>query len=304
VTNRPVRLGALSALLLLVSAPTASALDVLSVPPVGVGRGGYWTQTTDTLWKLDTAVQIVYSYLHRPITIRRGGGEADLDVVGRGQVLTFSAGIGLIDRLELDVAMPLHIDRKIDPAFESELSGTSPGDLYLALKYQALRRSQSGFGLTVTPFVMFGTGNADKLAGSGNQNFGLVIAADRDVSILTFAANAGFTRRADSGFLTDHFDEKLQSSFDWGALVSVRPIKDWLELYVETNGLVEVEGDHGVNALVLGGVKSRLGPLDFTAGYGKGLTNDLPLPSHMFYFGVGYYRWPEADRRFDGEAPK
>lgn len=275
-------------------------LEIQVIRPVGIGRGGFYTQTSDTLWKMDTALQIVYSYLFRPVVIRSVTPNArEITVIKSAQIMEFEAGIGLLNGLELDVHLPIHIDRTVDDKFTKELSGTGVGDVYVGLKYQVLRRTRTGVGITVSPFFIFATGDPEQMAGSGHQNFGVNMGIDKQFSILTVAINVGAIRRLDKGFLADHFDRRLHSSFNYGVLTQARVLKQGLYVFVDVAGLQEITGKDKYHMVQLsGGARAPLGIFDVTIGYTKGFTKSLSMPSHMLFFGIGYYRWPESDERF------
>jgi hypothetical protein len=292
-----------AAVLVAVLGGNAFASDLQILRPLGVGRGGFNTQTTDTLWKLDTAVQLTWSFLYRPLEIQPTTSANDVTVVEHAQILEFQAGVGLLDGLEVDIHLPVHIHRATSESFATELGGTGVGDLYLGVKYQVLRRTQDVVGLTVTPFLLLGTGSPDKMSGSGNQNFGISLGLDRDLSIVTLALNVGVTRRLDDGFQEDRFGTSLHSSFDYGFLLQVQALPEGLYFFGEISGLVELKRDPANLAQIAAGMRAPLGVLDLSIGYGHGFTRALASPAHLVFVGLGYYRWPEADARFRKDEP-
>lgn len=274
------------------------ASDVQVLRPVAIGRGGFATQTTDTLWRLDTSANAVYVYLFRPIVV--DSNQQTITVVRNAQLVYLQFGLGLVNGLEADVELPLHIDRAVDKDFRQALGSTAIGDLRLAFKYQVVRRGTDSFGFAIQPFFLVGTGSPSKLAGSGNENFGLSLMVDRQFSFLLLAINAGATRRLDEGFLKERFQKSFGSTFDYGVLAQAQLLKADLYLFLDAHGAVEVAGDdRGQLFQLAGGLRAPLGILDLTAGYVRGFGSAASIPSHMIFAGLGFYRWPEATWRFE-----
>jgi len=276
----------------------ANASDVQVLRPVAIGRGGFATQTTDTLWRLDTSANAVYVYLFRPIAVE--SNQQTITVIRNAQIVYLQFGLGLVNGLEADVELPLHIDRTVDKDFRGLLGTTAIGDLRIAFKYQIARRGTDSFGFAVQPFFLVATGSPSKLAGSGNQNFGLSLMVDRQFSFLLLAVNAGATRRLDEGFLKDRFQQAFDSTFDYGVLAQAQLLKAGLYVFVDAHGAVEVAGDNRGQLFELsGGLRAPLGILDLTVGYVRGFGSAASIPSHMIFGGIGFYRWPEATSRFE-----
>ncbi len=276
----------------------ALASDVQVLRPVAIGRGGFATQTTDTLWRLDTSANSVYVYLFRPIVVE--SNQQTITVVRNAQLVYLQFGLGLVNGLEADVELPLHIDRTVDKDFRQALGSTAIGDLRIAFKYQVARRGTDSFGFAVQPFFLVGTGSPSKLAGSGNENFGLSLMVDRQFSFLLLAINAGATRRLDDGFLKERFQKSFGSTVDYGVLAQAQLLKAGLYVFLDAHGAVEVAGeDRGQLFELAGGLRAPLGILDFTVGYVRGFGSAASIPSHMIFAGLGFYRWPEATRRFE-----
>ncbi len=274
------------------------ASDVQVLRPVAIGRGGFATQTTDTLWRLDTSANAVYVYLFRPIVVE--SSQQTITVVRSAQLMYLQFGVGLVNGLEVDVELPLHLDRSVDQDFRDSLGRTALGDLRLAFKYQVVRRGTDSFGFAVQPFFLIGTGSPSRLSGSGNQNFGLSLMVDREFSFLLIAVNAGATRRMDDGFLKERFQKSFGSTFDYGVLAQARLLKAGLYVFVDAHGAVEVTGDERGRLFELaGGLRVPLGILDLTVGYIRGFGSAASIPSHMVFAGLGFYRWPEATTRFE-----
>ncbi len=280
------------------AAGDASASDVQVLRPVAIGRGGFATQTTDTLWRLDTSANAVYVYLFRPIVVV--SNQQTITVVRNAQLVYLQFGLGLVNGLEADVELPLHIDRTVDKDFREALGSTAIGDLRIAFKYQVVRRGTDSFGFAIQPFFLVGTGSPSKLAGSGNENFGLSLMVDRQFSFLLLAVNAGATRRLDEGFLKERFQKSFGSTFDYGVLAQAQLLKAGLYVFLDAHGAVEVAGeDRGQLFELAGGLRAPLGILDLTVGYVRGFGSAASIPSHMVFAGLGFYRWPEATRRFE-----
>lgn len=276
----------------------AQASDVQVLRPVAIGRGGFATQTTDTLWRLDTSANAVFVYLFRPIVVV--SNQQTITVVRDAQLVYLQFGLGLLNGLEVDVELPLHIDRTVDEDFSKTLGSTAIGDLRIAFKYQPVRRMTDSFGFVIQPFFLIGTGSPSKLAGSGNQNFGLSLMVDRQFSFLLLAINAGATRRLDEGFMKDRFQKTFTSTFDYGFLAMARLLRIGLYLFVDAHGAVEVAGrDRGQLFQLAGGLRAPLGILDLSVGYVRGFGSAASIPSHMVFAGLGFYRWPEATSRFE-----
>jgi len=286
------------------SMETGSAFgwDMQVFRPLGMGRGGYGTQTSDTLWAGQAGAQIVYSFLYAPLVARPAGESGDITLVKTAQTLQFEGSLGLINRLELDVQLPVYIDRTADAKFGSELGGTDVGDLYIGLRYQVLRRDRNAVGLTFTPFLLLATGSPSKMTGSGNYNFGLNIALDKQFWFVTLAINVGMTRRQDDGFLPGRIGSRLHTTFDYAALIKidVTPVR-WMYFFGEINGMYEILGNdgHTKSLMLTAGFRAPIGPVDLTLGYGRGLTRDFGTPAHMAFVGMGIYRWPDAPDRFE-----
>jgi hypothetical protein len=283
------------------------ATELQTFRPTGFGRGGYRVQKTDTLWKMDTACQILYSYLYKPLIISDDQGKSAVEIIKHAQLMNFQIGVGLLNKFEADLELPVYINRNVDPLFRNELDLTGIGDLFLGFKYQLIRRTEDSIGLSISPYFLFSTGSPKSMTGSGNQNFGLSFAFDKQFSILTFAVNLGLTRRQDRGFLEDHFSKnfhnKLDSTVEYGALTEIKLVEDHLQFFLEGSGMSEIAGtDKSHLFKIISGFCASLGIFDITIGYAKGLTDSFYIPAHEFFAGIGYYRWPDKGTRFSGET--
>lgn len=291
---------ALSLLLALATSAAISdalASDVQVLRPVAIGRGGFATQTTDTLWRLDTAANVAYVYLFRPIVVV--SSDQRITVIHSAQIVYLQFGLGLINGLEADIELPLHIDRTVDRDFRESLGKTALGDMRIAFKYQVVRRGTDSFGFAIQPFFLISTGSPSRLAGSGNENFGISLMVDRQFSFLLLAVNAGATRRVDEGFLKERFQESFGSSIDYGFLAQAQLLRSGLFLFVDAHGAVEVATrERGHMFELASGLRVPLGVLDLTLGYVRGFGSEASVPAHMIFAGLGFYRWPAADARF------
>ena len=275
----------------------ASAIEF--IPPAGLEKddaetfkpttdGGPYLSTygSSTIPRGRFSLGYWQSYANEALDGRRvvGGSEENIDVVQHLSTFNLVGAIGLGDRFELGLHMPLYLTRLADRQVGTEhLSGTdfNFGDLLVNAKIDLLpeMRSRNGFGLAVLPVIGLPTGKRDEFAGTGEFSAGGLLIADYATDRWRAAANVGGFLR--SGSLDSLL--KLGGAFSY----SITPA---YSVIAEMYGLTDAGDPFGEEfhtpVEMLGGLRFPVGPVDMTFGVGGGLNSGKNDPRFRVVLGI------------------
>jgi len=263
--------------------PATSARDLLQT---GSGR---------ILEHLQVGGSLTFDYANAPLRVVNAADRSEhLRLVDRRLVATAAIGFGLLDRLELAVALPMVITQSSGdlsyigrPGDTITPSGT--GNLRLIPKLSLLDESPRGFGATLLFSASIPTGDAADFLADAGPTWWPELAVDyRFAPHGTVAINGGYVFRELGEFMNADVGDQIT-----GSLGLEVPLVEQLSLVGNVFGALTVEGDHpftqGEYPLEwLAGLR-YYGParLVVTLGGGTGLTSGFGNPRQRFFVQVG-----------------
>jgi outer membrane protein OmpA-like peptidoglycan-associated protein len=213
----------LRVLLLLLAPRAAHAQDAqgktynLQLFRPAIDSKGYFTvNASQPLGHLDFSFGLVGTYAREPLVLRgdansAAGGSAALFRVSDFVTAQLHGAIGLYNRAELALTLPVHIlfgnrgpsyVSSANHNFDSDLTFGAQmiGDLGLHAKVRILRRP---IGLALLASVYAPTGPSDKFLGDGNFTLHPALILDREFRRVRLALNVGVLARLDRNTFTD-----------------------------------------------------------------------------------------------------
>jgi outer membrane protein OmpA-like peptidoglycan-associated protein len=253
------------------------------------------------------------SYARRPVALRDGAtGDQLGDLVGSISTLSLLGSVGIMDRLDLGIAVPLHrvaagssfgaaAPAAVDAAQVNDTQ-VIMGDVRLVPRYTLLERQpDEGFGLAALLPVSLPTGK-DSVYGGENLRVEPRVAADYVLSHVLIAANVGYLVRSKATVLDSTVDDMLK----WGVGSDI-PIYGMFSGLVEASGAVNLLSSdfHSNDAPTEGLLGARMrteGWLAQLAG-GPSLIHGLTAPEYRLLASVGFSAElikPDVDSDGDG----
>jgi outer membrane protein OmpA-like peptidoglycan-associated protein len=287
VLARRRRVLPIAALLIVAAfAPTAHAegFNFQWYHPVGLQNGTLVTETSYTVPTKDVIVALDYMFANDVARISNLG--ASQAFVGRMQVLEFLVGVGLFPNSELNLHLPLVVDRTSSAG--TGLSSHGVADMEISLKYAFLSGSRDAIGVAIVPFLTVPTGAQDQFLGWGSVTGGAMVAVDRKVGPVFLAGNVGFNFRPERRF-HPAMNAKAASLALFGLSAEWRVIERWLSVLGEAKGGVDVGGNDNATQLeALTGLRVRVGGFQIITGGAFGVLDGAGTPDYRFMARFGY----------------
>jgi outer membrane protein OmpA-like peptidoglycan-associated protein len=260
----------------------------------------YGSQTLQQ-WQFRTGLYL--NYANDPLEVGLAGvrrfGVIDHLIVG-----DFFGSVGFTDWFELGLNVPVALYED----FNDIATGTSQKtfrtmDVRLEGKFRLLDIDRHNIGLAVIPYVFFPTGSGSRFVGNNSFAGGVKGVLDFDIADrVQVALNVGYLMRDRVVILNTEKDDELT----YGLGVSVRTVKNWLDLIAEVYGNTNVtelfERESEMPLEVDFGMRFNLPRptgLQITAGGGVGLTFGYGTPDYRAILGVSYLK----PRRVDLPTP-
>ena len=264
--------------------------------------GRYLTfEDAQTLPQFRWAAGGVLDYANAPVEVRtdnrRSGGVLDSVLTS-----TLTGAFSVHDMLNFGAQMPIfwwYRGRSLgDLAYGTGATvrenATSMGDIHFLAKVRAIEEGVWPFGLAITPFVTFPTGDASRLLGEDRFTGGLTVTYEIDLAWLRMALDGGWHYRGPSRVLGTRVD----NSFPIAAGLS-RNVIDPLNLSLEAHGEIYDSSDNRRFAgdpfeLDLVARYSYDKNLRIFGGGGAGLTSGAGSPAFRIFAGVDFQPKPTA----------
>lgn len=256
-----------------------------------------------TLAPGDYSLNLLVSYGRHPLSIEsRSSGNGLGDLVGAIGTLSLMGGVGLWDRVDIGIAVPVHrvaagTDFRLPPpAVQAALvdeSKVALGDVRLVPRVSLLtRRADSGMGLALLVPVSLPTGDDDVYVGE-SLRVEPRIAIDWAAGPLLLAANVGYQIRESARLLGSKVDDMLR----WGVGADIRVIKV-LSVLLETSGGLGVHSDDfgksDAPTEALLGLRYRRSGWLAQIGGGPGIVRGITTPQYRLFAGIGYSPEPKS----------
>jgi outer membrane protein OmpA-like peptidoglycan-associated protein len=297
-SKRRRRAGWLSLLLIVAAVPRAAgqAIDAERFQPTTSATGFFGQEGTGVLAHGEVSAALLFGFARNVLVVRDPITDQPLargDLLSRRWSAHFIAGVGLFDRLELGVDLPLVLaqggDTALVPAV-GELGGGKLGDLRLSAKVLLLRAR--AFELSAAAALTLPTGDEMNFAGGKTATFTPRAVLGFEVGRVRAAINGGYRLRGQSmiGALVVG-DEVLLGA---GASVAVVRRHFWLigEGYLAA-GVQGPSTNEDKAAELLGGVRwAAIGPWTLSLAGGVGLTHGYGAPGVRAIASFGYLPQP------------
>ena len=312
--------GSLIAGSLTAGAGTAAADDGFSIElfEPGEGRAILGVGTSEAFAQGDFMVGLFTHYEDDPITL--------VDVDDRGRVLErlvdgritteVLAAVGLVDWLEIGLAMPLVLTQSgedlgpLGRAGET-VDGFALGDLRITPKATFLKADE-GLGVQLSVALMVPTGDPDGYASDGAVRVRPMIGVDFASGGFRVAAELGYELRTERTAGTYVSDDMLR----WGLAGRVPFVKDVLALLVSVQGSVQtadgidpnnptqsLEDSPNVGVEALGAAELIVAEgLRFTLGGGTALVHAVGSPDVRGFLGIAWVAPTRAVTDDDGDG--
>ncbi|MET0409934.1 MAG: OmpA family protein, partial [Polyangiaceae bacterium] len=253
------------------------------------------------------------SYARRPVALRDGSSGDQLgDLVGSIGTLSLLGSVGIMERFDLGIAVPLHrvaagstfadgAPAGVDAALVNDTQ-VMLGDIRLVPRYTLLEREpDSGFGVAALLPVSLPTGK-DEAYGGESLRVEPRVAVDYVVDHVLIAANVGYLVRSEAQVL----DSKVDDMLKWGVGSDI-PIYGMFSGVVELSGALNVLSDdfQSNDAPTEGLLGARMrteGWLAQLAG-GPSLIQGMTAPEYRLLASVGFSaEMVKPDKDTDGDG--
>jgi uncharacterized protein (TIGR03382 family) len=260
--------------------PSAGAFDILAVESALVPP------------HLAVSGTVYVSYADRPLRLVAPG--AEMDLLSNQTTVTPGASLGLFNRLELSLCVPVVAHRRVSAARFAPgrpvPSSSGVGDVLFAPKARLLGNSRLGLAVAVP--ITLPTGSADSFLGYGNVTAGPRLIAEyggeRSRS-LRVAANAGVALRGQRHVLDADFGNAV--TYGLGAELPFRLASQRVSGVATLAGETQIGSGAGKTSPLelLGGITWRgPGGIGMTAGGGPGLTSGYGTPRYRVLLAISY----------------
>ena len=287
-------------------AARAGSFSVLRFRPLPSPLSLYHTDVARPLGHLTPAFGMYLHYDHRPLVfVDANSGERQYDEISFQANAQFTAAIGLFDRFEIGIALPVGLLQGVGDRPDKFPSvpdiGGGFGDMRLFIKARLFHNGP--FDVAVFAPILLPTGNADNYLGDGGIGFEPKLAASWDIGRFGAAVNFGYRVRPDRSFqpaLTNQ-DINVDDEVSITAGGRVGLLVDKLDLVVDYSGTMNTSGGNDVErgGEVLGGLRFYL-PHGLIANLaaGPGIGAGMGVPQLRV---IAHIAWmPVADTDRDG----
>lgn len=307
-----ILLGCAVCVILILSASSASALNVqLYRPQTGAVQGDQLF-TSETLRKHDFSIGLSFNYVQHPLEVGRfGGNQRRVGIVDRFITGDALASYGATDWLNFSIDIPFNAYHDIAPIFipTRDQGGPDMGDIMLTAKLRVFdaQATSNHLGLAFVPFLTIPTGRESVYFGDKNVTGGLWLVGDAQWKANRFYLNVGarFRQREQVANLV------VKHEFLYGVGFE-RSIwkRGFLDIIAEVYGsttfskFFSEEISSPLQAQLL--LRKKWGQqrrLVANLGGGLGITNGYGAPDFRVMTGVGYTFGKKEDQPVEAQAP-
>ena len=156
------------------------------------------------------------SYATDPLVVTNPDGTRNADVIKQRTALTLVGSIGLFDRLQVGLEVPIIFDQGSSDQVvgpDGELSGgissAGFGDIRLIPKVGLLKQSEVGIDLAVIPSVTFPSSGGGAYRGESTLTFAPEVAVSHKWDVIRIAADVGYRLRKDEQLLNLDVNDEI-----------------------------------------------------------------------------------------------
>lgn len=238
---------------------------------------------------------------HESLKLRVGGHEETL--VQSAQFLDVAVGVGIMDWVQLELAVPIIVSASSAPDTTSmtPFSGGGMGDMAIHSRVRILNNSQGGFGLAASAGLSFPTGDHTKFQGDPNVGFLLNAITEYRATDLVLSLNTGLRLRTeDAEFMGNTFSHELTFGVGLEARLMGGEFGLTTEIFGRTPLLTPFESLDATNVELMFGPKWWATPsLSVQGALSMGLVQGAGTPDFRFVFGLA---WAPQPRDADGDG--
>ncbi len=246
-------------------------------------------------------VMLLGDYAYRPLVLYSNDGDTRIgSVVGNQLFLHAGASLGLFNRLNLSVNLPLALLTDGDSPAAGGVSVASPngvalGDLRLSARLRLLGRARSVAELDLGGSLWAATGDRAHFAGDSYARGMPELVFSGQAGIVAYAAHGGVLIRRERQFLGTSLGDEFAFGAALGLLLAEKKLQIGPEVY-GTSTLKNAFQRDTSNAEAILGARFRAGAIVVGAGAGPGLTHGLGTPTLRAVASLAYAPEQEAPK--------
>jgi OOP family OmpA-OmpF porin len=243
-------------------------------------------------------VMLLGDYAYRPLVLYRNDGDESVgSVVGDQLFLHGGVSVGLFERLNLSLNVPVALVNSGDSPAAGGVatpspSGASFGDLRLTLRVRLVGKAREGAELAIGGSLWLPTGDRESFAGDDAVRGMPNVVVAGELGMVAYAAHVGMTLRRERQVLASSVGSDITTGAALGLLLADRKLQVGPEIYGTTT-LDDAFGRESSNFEGLLGVRYRASAWVFGAGAGPGFTRGLGTPTLRVVGSVAYAPEPE-----------
>jgi len=269
--------------------PSGGRYRVFSVEQSQVGPG--WQPYASVLFHAERG------------SLKLRAGEHRESLVDNAQFMDLNVGVGLFDRLQVDLSLPIALHAASGDGVTSvaPLSGAGLGDMVFRVRTMILDNLTGGFGLAGTAGLSLPVGDGEAFRGDPSVGVLLNLIADFRVDPVTLTLNLGAKFRAEDGqAVGTSFGHELTYGFGMEVLL----YKDVVGISSELFGRTPLSAPFG--SLDSSGLEFLLGPkwwiipgLNVQAALGGGFVQGTGVPDFRAVLGA---QWAPSSEDTDRDG--
>ncbi len=310
--RRRARRAAAAALGVLAAPSIASAQDVAldRYEPTPAGDSAFSVPDAAVSDELRLSAEALLSFASDPLVLVDEASDSDEvgSVVSHQAVMHYLVSLSVLQRLELELDLPVAVsqsgdDPRVGDTGLASPSGTALADLRLGARIELLEQSRRLPSAALQGSVWLPTGDDGEFGGTGETRWGVGVIVGADYDSWLWRAHVGRTKSPDGVGLAGG----LGSNVVFGAAVAFAPL-DALQVGPEifgstaTNGFSDAFSRTTTHLEALAGARYRVDRFVFGAAAGPGLTRGVGTPTYRLIASISYA--PEVVRKTTSEAPQ
>lgn len=272
-------------------------------PDIG-GHGVTSTGSAEILPHMDIAGQVIFHQLSRPLVVVDEFDATMLrSLVGNRQQMDLSGVIGILDRFEAGLTLPIVMHQLGEYAGQKLEAPPSAGlgNAVLHLKGQVLSPSDAPLGLAFSMPVTLPTGNSNAYMGYRGLGVEPRVTASRRLGPVRGAGAIGYLVQPKTEIFNVVDDDKLTYRF----AAAFSPTKESWEVALEYAGAARAGAlfespDETTGELIAAGMYQYRNKFNFFGGVGTAVQAGIGTPTYRMYLGVAYQGVSNPDLDRDG----
>jgi len=272
-------------------------------PDIG-GHGVTSTGTADVMPHMDISGFVTFHQIQRPLVVVDEFDASHIrSLVGNRQQMDLSGAIGILDRFEAGLVLPIIMHQLGEYAGQKLEAPPSAGigNAILHMKGQILSPTDSVIGLAMSMPVTLPTGNSNAYMGYRGLGVEPRVTVSRSIGPIRGASTIGFLAQPKTELFNVVDDDKLT----YRAAAAFSPIKQPWEVAIEYSGAARAgalfaSADETTGELVAAGAYRYRNKFNFFGGLGTGIQAGVGTPTYRMYLGVGYQGVSNPDLDRDG----